>query len=310
MPRVLILGASGFIGRQCVLRLVERKETVVHAVSRQRPSWAGELKQLVWHEHNLLDLATIQPLVYNVRPDAALHAAWYAGHGKIWNTSENLDWTAVTLALGKALVASGCRRIVMAGSCAEYLGSGTFREDEASGDPLTLYGKAKMAARILVETLCRDEGVSFAWPRLFHMYGPHENASRLIASAINALLDGKPFQCTDGQQLRDFMHVSDVASALIAVLLSDVSGAINVGSGSPISLAELLLEVGKEIGREDLIKLGTRPRAINDPDCLLPVLSRQAIELKWSPSLTAKDGVANTVAWWKSSRRSPSKQLS
>lgn len=302
MRHVLVLGASGFIGRQCVSSLLLRENVTVHGVSRITPGWIDKANmRLEWHELNVLDMQAVQRLIFMIRPAYALHLAWYVGHGAIWTTPENLDWVAATLGILRSLVSAGCKRIAVAGSCAEYVGSGIFREDETV-DPETLYGKAKMCSRILAEALCRKEEVSLVWPRLFHMYGPRENSKRLVAGLILSIIRNEPFPCSDGRQLRDFLHVEDVASALVQLLFSPIEGVINIGSGSPIALADLLLLTARQMNAEHLVQIGARPRAINDPDVLLPDITRQTRELRWVPRLTVDDGIKDTVQWWNQHR--------
>ena len=299
MRHVLVLGASGFIGQHCIKSLLLTDDLIVHGVSRVCPLWArGYSIRLEWHEVNILDSDAIQSLIFKIRPPYALHLAWYAGHGAVWVTPENLDWTAATLRLCRSFVAAGGKRLVITGTCAEYAGSGKFVET-ADAAPQTLYGKAKNCCRILIEALCKSEEVSFAWPRLFHMYGPNENAKRLISGAICRLIEGKAFNCSDGGQVRDFLHVEDVGSALAQLLLSPVNGVINIGSGEPVTIASLLEQVGKYMERSDLIMLGTRPRALNDPDMLIPDLTRQSLELAWKPTMKTAEGLSLTVDWWR-----------
>ena len=302
MRHVMVLGGSGFIGKECIKSLLLNEDVIVHGVSRVKPSWASAyLSRLFWHEVNILNAEAIQSLILEIRPPYALHLAWYAGHGAVWVTPENLDWTAATLRLCRSFAGAGGKRLVITGTCAEYAGSGKFVENLNSA-PETLYGKAKNCSRILVEALCKSEEVSFAWPRLFHMYGPNENEKRLISGAICSLLAGNEFPSSDGGQVRDFLHVADVGAVLAAVLLSPLQGVINIGSGQPVTIASLLKRVGECLGRPELVKLNARPRALNDPDTLIPDLTRQTTELQWKPKFDAATGIADTVEWWRATK--------
>jgi nucleoside-diphosphate-sugar epimerase len=299
MRRVMVLGGSGFIGRQCIIHLLRTDDIIVHGVSRVEPDWMGDYPgRIFWHEINVHDAGAIQNLIFELRPTYALHLGWYAGHGTIWITPENLDWAAATLRMARSFAAAGCKRLVITGTCAEYSGSGKFAENSSS-EPETLYGKSKNCTRILVEALCKSAEISFAWPRLFHMYGPYENPKRLISGAICALLNGKDFNCSDGGQTRDFLHVEDVGDALSHLLLSPVQGVINLGSGQPVTIGSLLTKIGECLDKRDLIKLGSRPRALNDPDLLIPDITRQTLELNWQPKFSAANGIAHTVQWWR-----------
>lgn len=303
MKRLVILGASGFIGRHCIQALLPFKDIDVIGVSRQMPSWVVD-RGIVhrWQCCDVLDMAAISELLLRTEPSHLLHLAWFSGHGQIWSTIENLDWVAASLRIATSFARAGGRRLVMAGSCAEYGGSGCF-EESATVNPNSLYGMAKRSTRETVNLMAQQEGISFAWPRLFHMYGPFEDERRLVSSATRALLDGEPFLCSDGLQIRDFLFIEDVASALVALLLSEVEGPINIGSGLPVTLRYLLETLGDEIGRRELLRFGERERTANDPDVLIPQISRQCIELGWLPAHTLSSGIKQSVKWSRANSR-------
>ncbi len=301
MQSMMVLGASGFIGQQCVVKILECDPDVqVHGVSRHVPRWAKHYgERLTWHAVDLLDGADTRSLIINVAPATLLHLGWFSGHGHIWTTASNLDWAAAALHIAKSFEAAGGERLVIAGTCAEYSGSGVFLESDA-GIPETLYGMAKLSTRLLVEAFCSTTKIRLAWPRLFHMYGPHEDGRRLVASAIQSLLRGDEFGCSDCEQIRDFLHVGDVADVLVALTNSYVTGVINLGSGDPRTLREVLNAAGQAVGRPDLLKFGVRPRALKDPDIMIPDVTRQSAELGWYPTYNLEAGMSNTVEWWKS----------
>ncbi len=297
--KVMLLGASGFIGRQCIDLLLNADDVVVEAVSRRKPDWAGpDDDRLRWHTADFLDGAALAGILGETRPSHAIHLAWHAGPDLIWTAPQNMDWIAASLAFARSFAHFGGKRIVVSGSCAEYAGSGIRREADVTR-PETPYGLAKRETYLALAGLCESTGVSLAWARLFHMYGPHENPRRLVAGAILTLLQGRSFVCSDGGQVRDFLHSRDVAQGLATLLWSRVEGPINIGSGEAVSIRELLGLVGHEIGRSHLLQFGGRARALNDPDVLLPDLTRQRLDLGWSPAFSHRQRVAATVDWWR-----------
>lgn len=297
MRRLVILGASGFIGRHCIEALFPFEGIEVIGVSRRMPAWVIERGIADrWRCCDLLDIAAIADLLLDIKPTDLLHLAWFSGHGQIWSTTENLDWVAASLRIGNSFAQAGGRRLLMVGSCAEYVGSGRFDEN-MTVNPTSLYGIAKRSTRETIELMAKQEGISFVWPRLFHMYGPFEDKRRLVASAIRKLLNSETFLCSDGMQIRDFLYVEDVASALTALLFSEVEGVINLGSGQPITLRYLLETIGDEIGRRELLRFGAKDRTAHDPDMLIPSIKRQSVELGWSPKHTLYSGIKCSVEW-------------
>ena len=173
-----------------------------------------------------------------VQPSHVLHLAWYVEHGRFWAAPENLDWVGATLSLARAAAEAGATRFVGTGTCIEY----DWSDQESAGqpglrresDPLAptfLYGEAKAACYRLLSAAAPGLGLSFAWGRLFHLFGPGENPARLVASLIAAMRAGKAAEIGSGRQLRDFMATQDAGAALAALCASGVTGAVNVASG-------------------------------------------------------------------------------
>jgi nucleoside-diphosphate-sugar epimerase len=187
MQKILITGATGFIGRHCV-RLLLEKGYDVHAVSTHTHSSKESKAQ--WHRADLLESGAVFELMERVQPDALLHLAWYAVPGKYWTSTENFRWVRASLDLFQSFQEQGGRRIVVAGSCAEYdwSGDGVCSETKTPLRPATLYGSCKHALRIMLEAFAKQSNLSVAWGRIFFLYGEHEYPSRLVASVIRSLL--------------------------------------------------------------------------------------------------------------------------
>jgi nucleoside-diphosphate-sugar epimerase len=142
--------------------------------------------------------------------------------------------------------------------------------------------------------------LSSAWGRLFFLYGPHEYEERLVASIIRSILQDHPALCSHGEQVRDFLYIEDAADALAALLDSDVTGPVNIASGVPLRLSELIQEIAAQLGRPDLIRLGARPTAPNEPSLLVADVGRLRDEVRWAPQYELTRGLNETINWWKS----------
>lgn len=296
MKRVLLTGASGFIGRHALAALRARSYEV-HAVARSLPPVQADV---LWHVGDLLDPAVAPALMRKIRPSHFLHLAWYAEHGLFWTAMENFRWVGASLNLLDAFRAVGGQRVVMAGSCAEYdLSAGVCDEESTPLRPNTVYGTCKNAMHSLFEAYCTRSGLSGAWGRVFHLFGPQEHPARLVSSVCIALLRGEDALCTHGRQLRDFLHVADVADAFAALLDSEVQGAVNIGSGSPLTIGELAGRIAAVVGRPQAVKLGARAAPAGEPPTLIPVLKRLREDVGWTAADTLDARLETTIQWWR-----------
>ncbi|MBT5107646.1 MAG: NAD-dependent epimerase/dehydratase family protein [Rhodospirillaceae bacterium] len=297
MKRVLVTGASGFIGRHALPELVNRGFEV-HAVSRS--PGANQPQNVHWRRCDILDDAAQAHLIQDVRPSHLLHFAWCATPGVFWTAPENLDWVAASLRLYRRFLEQGGERMVFAGTCAEYDWSqDILSETKTPLAPSTLYGTAKNSLRSLIESASEQTNASWAWGRIFFLYGPHEDPARLAPSVIANLLNGREANCSHGRQIRDFMHVEDVARAFVSILESDFSGAVNIASGNPVAIRDVVNQIARKIGRPDLVKLGAIPTASNDPPRLLASNDILSDTIGFQPKYDLDTGLNETIDWWR-----------
>ena len=296
MKKVVITGATGFIGRHCLTSLVA-KGYDVHAICKS--SHADSSAGVEWHATNLLDPSSVESLFATVRPSHLLHFAWCTTPGEYWTSRENLHWVQASLNIVQSFAAFGGQRVVMAGTSAEYLwNSEHYSEQGTPLEPATLYGTSKHALHLMVDAFCKQASVSNAWGRIFFLYGPYEHPQRLVASVIYSLLRGEPARCSEGNQVRDFLYVEDVADAFTSVLDAEATGAINIGSGKATMVREIVDSIGRILNRRPLIQFGALPRPDNDPPSVVADV-RKLERIGWSPRWTLEAGLTRTIDWWK-----------
>jgi nucleoside-diphosphate-sugar epimerase len=301
MKKVLLTGATGFIGRHCVEPLLTRGYDV-HAVSSHAQT--GGAAGVTWHRANLLRPGDAAALLAEVRPDELLHLAWYVVPGKLISASENFDWVASSLDLVRQFAERGGTRVVTAGSGYEYdWNYGYCSERLTPAVPNTVYGACKQALNLLVQSLAAQAKLSAAWGRVFFLYGPWEHPDRLVSSVSRSLLDGQPARCSHGRQIRDYMHVQNVADGLVALLDSRVEGVVNVSSGEATSLREIVLTIGRLLDRPDLIQLGAIPARANDTPLVVGDNTRLVSEVGWTPRFDLEAGLRQTIDWWRTERQ-------
>ena len=295
MKRVLVTGGSGFVGRHCLPQLLELGYDV-HVISSQ-PQTGDHVN---WHMVDLMDQLAVASLMKSVQPTHLFHLAWITEPRRYSTAPENVDWLASSLQLLRSFHQHGGRRVVMTGSCAEYdWNYGWCREDLTPLKPATLYGQCKAALLATLEGYAKQVGLSWGWGRLFFMYGPHSHPSRIPGVVIESLSRNEPARCSHGNQIRDFLHIADVASALVALIDSEVQGPLNIASGEPVTIRQIVLQIADHFGRRNLVEFGAIPTAATDPPLLVADVRRLTLELGWKPVHSLASGLDSTLEWHK-----------
>jgi nucleoside-diphosphate-sugar epimerase len=304
---VLVTGATGFVGSQVVRHLLESDVEVAALVrpGSDRRRLAGIAGKIQILEADLEDSAAVASQLALARPEACIHTAWYAVPGKYLVAPENLDSLRSSLALLEELARAGCKHVVGVGTCFEYEMAYALLKEDSPTKPTTLYAATKLAFNVVAAQRLKQLGIGMAWARLFYIYGPFEDSRRLVPAAIKALTEGREFATTSGDQVRDYLHIADVASALCALSQNRLEGAFNVCSGEPVTMAGLMRTLGELLGRKELIRLGAFPNREWDPQFVCGDNHRLRTKARWSERYKLHDGLADTIEWWKAGEGAP-----
>ncbi len=283
---MLVTGAAGFIGAHVVRALLNGGHEVIAVI---RPttrrwrlwdrSWDRELP-LTYISDDLADLTVTTQYLQQHRPDLCIHLAWQ-GYAARADVAENAQSLRASLDLLRLLLVVGCPRVVVVGSGYD---TGT--------NP---YSICKAALADVSFAFGDDLSVVVARP--FHCYGPMEQARTLVPTIIQGCLRETPVKISDGAQVRDYLHVEDVASALVQLGLSDVIGRVDVCSGQHIKVMELALYLS-HLMNDARIEFGAVSRRPDEPERLTgdPV---KLLATGWMPRWPLDEGLAQTVGWWK-----------
>jgi nucleoside-diphosphate-sugar epimerase len=289
---VLVTGATGFIGSHVVTSLLSRGHTVDAFVRPGGSSYRlndGSAGLSIWPV-DLSDGAALTAALARVRADALIHLAWYTEPGAyLRDTARNLASLENSLRLLRMIGEGPTTRVVLAGTCLE-----ADRRRGTADEPI--YAVAKRALHeVAVNGLTGDLRVTCA--HVFSVFGPREDERRAVPSVIRSLLRGDPVDVSTGTQLRDYVHVADVADAFATIVESDVVGGIDVCTGEARPLGEVFEEIGRATGRGELIRRAARATgadegfdAVGDPGPLEA--------LGWCPKEPFSRRIGETVEWW------------
>lgn len=296
--KVLLTGATGFIGSH-VARALVRQGHEIHALVRP----GSDLSRIADIQSSLRlvagDLLNSSFALPSSSFDLAVHLAWYVEPGKYLTSPQNVEFLCASLRFAKHLADSGCKRLVAAGTCFEYDTDLGVLSESCPTRPRHLYAASKLALYHALEGFYATKSIEFAWTRFFYLYGPFENPGRLVPVVVNGLLKGETVKLPPGEQVRDYLHIEDVAGAVCAVAASRLTGAVNIGSGQPVAVRDVALKIGEIIGRPELISLGALPQPPDDPMRIVADNSRLVQNTNWKPRYTLESGLQHTIEWWK-----------
>lgn len=297
MKRVMLTGANGFVG-QYVLDMLLRENIEVHAISRSERG-CSENNKVIWHQANLFDAVQVKELFQRTKPSHLLHLAWETTPGIYWRSLANFQWVEASLGLVRFFYEYGGERLVVAGTCAEYdWSSGILIEEQTSLSYSSSYAACKNGLRSLLEQYAQQTGLSFAWGRVFFIYGPHEPPMKMIPTVVRSLLLNEPANCTEGKQMRDFIYVADAAAAFCTLLLSNWNGVVNIASGEAVAVKEVVMSIASKMGRSELVRLGAVQTNVEEPPVVQGNIDRIKA-LNWRPQFGLETGLDQTIAWWK-----------
>jgi UDP-glucose 4-epimerase len=302
---VLVTGAAGFIGSHLVRRLVAEGALVHILLKKGESRWRIQdlLSHLTLWEADLCDLAALQYALSLFNPRIIFHLAAHVDTAQSWDIVPSMIQNNIvgTVNILMALKDTGFDTFVYASSSEEYGDLSSPLSEGQREAPISPYSFSKLSGT----AFCQMAAKTFALPitilRLFPTYGPSQQGSMLIPSAIHDLLLKQEFRMTAGEQRRDFIYVDDVVNAFILIAGSEhTKGEVfNVGSGKPRKVKEIVELIRQYIGDDVSVIRGAIPcRAGEGKECYCDNSKIRQLT-NWSPKVSLKEGLRETVAWYK-----------
>lgn len=289
--RIVITGAQGFVGTKLVAQLVKENFDII-AVSKNPPP-DKPLASVVYHQADLSNPADLLPKQLKKQKFILVHLAWKTTRDNLFQTqAAHVTYLAGLLDYWKD---KGLSYVIAIGSAEEYgQKTGILNEEMGSSGYFSPYGWAKQAAYVLTKTWSQQNDISGIWFRPFTIYGVGQTGQMLIPYAINQAISKKLAKFGDGLQERDFIHVDDVISALLAGIFKRPKGfyTINLGTGQPTQVKKVIESIAEEFHVKPLFKLGAIPKQKNSPSVQVADNTKAKELLDWKPTISVKKGLS------------------
>ncbi|MGG7673784.1 NAD-dependent epimerase/dehydratase family protein [Pseudomonas sp. WC2] len=273
--KVLVTGATGFVGRHLVAALLARgceiRAVARNAQTAQGMPWINDVDFVSADIHAPdLDVAALTAGI-----DALAHLAWpgLPNYRALFHFEHNLmaDYRFI-----KSAVEAGVQQVLVTGTCFEYgMQSGPLSES-TEPQPCNPYGLAKHTLHLFLQNLQQQQPFTLQWARLFYLHGEGQNPNSLLAALHRAIDNGEPtFNMSAGEQLRDFLAIETAAENLAAIVHKrDFNGVINCASGQPVSVRALVEKRLRERGASMDLNLGHYPYPTHEPLAFWAVVDR------------------------------------
>jgi nucleoside-diphosphate-sugar epimerase len=298
MRKAIVTGANGFVGSAVCKELVSVGVDVIAVVHKDDGNikQLGEKVKIVYSE--LSDYGNLDKYITERDIDIFYHFAWEGSSGNL-RADEKVQLSNVKAACDAVRVSAliGCNRFVFAASIMQYEVAETMRLVTKPAIN-TIYNTAKLTADYMSRAIAGQLEVDYICGLISNIYGPGENSPRLINTSLRKLLKGEHCAFTAGNQMYDFIYITDAAKAFVALGEKGISNKIYyIGSGEPRPLKEFLSEMKDCVDPDIEIGLGEIPSSSTSLSYNEFDINALNADTGFVPLVPFKDGISRTIKW-------------
>lgn len=293
MMRICVAGADCFIGIPLIKALANKVDEVVAVVKEDDASRSlfNEFDNVTTISLDFHNYEALGDTIGYV--DCLIVLTWIGTRGET-RQNEKLqkeNYNIISSAI-KSVIAKGCKKVLTAGSQAEYgLVDGIISEDTPC-NPNTEYGKYKLKLFNDMSVYCAQNGVSYKEPRFFSLYGPGDFSGTLIMSTIDKMLKNEDCPFTESTQSWDYLYIEDAVDAISQLCFKKCpEGAYNIGNGDSKPLKDFIEELKRIINSNSKLNFGAVPYGKSGAVSIHPNISKIKREIGWEPKFSFEQGI-------------------
>ena len=292
--KILILGGSGFLGKNLLIKLVKFKRYKITSISNKTLKNLKKIKKISYISCNINNYQKLRKKLKNKKFDFVINFSGNINHSDKKETFKAHFDCVKNIVKYIKLTKSGL--FIQAGSSLEYGENKSPQNEKQICKPLSVYGEAKLLSSKFIMKNLND----FIILRPYQIYGPHQKKNRLIPITIDSCIKNLKFPCTQGSQKRDFLYIDDFIDLIIKILGSKKinSGIFNVGSGKPIKVKKVILTIVKKI-KKGIPLFGKIKMRKDEKNSLYPNLNKTKKTFKWRPKINFDTGISKTINFYK-----------
>lgn len=285
--KVFLTGGTGLIGKETIPFLIENGFDI-YALTLGDEQDRANIKYV---KANLFDKTEIEKIMNEIKPEYLLHYAWLSTG--LFNDNTNFDFLTSSIDLLKAFVKNGGKRVVMAGTYAEYGHHNETLIETMEAEPINIYSQCKDFVHKISELYCQNNNVSFGWGRIFSAYGKETDPRRLTSDVILHLKNDEEITIRSGSLIRDYIYTKDIAAAFVKFLDSNVEGTVNICTGQDRTIKDYVMEIAKIMQKEKLVIFNEKAspqqvRVVGDN-------TRLTNEVKFTPKYTLNKALKEVI---------------
>lgn len=307
--RILVTGASGFLGSHLVEWLLEMEDTYVVGLDNLYSSDGENIREFLSHPQFAFikgDVVDLPPSIYTAKFDLIYHLAcpaspkYYQSDAlKTLDTCFNGTKNILNLALANKARVLFTSTSEVYGDPLEHPQKESYRGNVSNIGPRACYDVGKCIGETLCSEYHRKHNLEIRIARIFNTYGSKMKIDdgRVVSNFIVNALQKRPLSIYgDGSQTRSFCFVSDTIRGLIALMYSDVSTPVNIGNPNEVSIHYLAKQIGRLVGYEEF---EFKDLPVDDPTRRNPDITKAKAKLDWEPCISLQSGLMETINYFK-----------